>query len=83
MENKFGDRLRYLRKKQGLSQDRLSMKVGVSATMISYYEIGKARPSSDALEWLADFFGVTTDYLLGRTDYLSSQEREDENEQIN
>lgn len=61
------DRLKELRKEKGLKQQELADEINVSKSAIGMYELGKRLPPSDVLEKLADFFGVTSDYLLGRT----------------
>lgn len=64
----FGCRLQYCRKKKGLSQQALAEMINVSVRTITFWEAEERRPPIEKLEWLADFFGVTTDYILGRTD---------------
>lgn len=64
----FGDRLRELRTERGLSQDDLAQAMGYTKTAISQYELGKRVPSYPTLTKMAAYFGVTTDWLLGRTD---------------
>lgn len=64
--NSFSERLRELRQKRGISQRVLSGLCGFSSSMIGLYEAGKAEPTADALIKIADCFGVSTDYLLGR-----------------
>ena len=64
----FADRLRELRAAQNLTQDTLGKVAGVSRYAIYTYEKGKAFPAVEGLLALADYFDVTTDYLLGRTD---------------
>ena len=49
-----------------MSQSELAKVVGVSQTTVTAWETGKAEPSSSAISSLADYFNVTTDYLLGR-----------------
>ena len=65
---KFTERLKQLREEHGVSQATVSKVVGVSRYAIYAYEKGKAAPSLDGLVALADYFDVTLDYLLGRTD---------------
>lgn len=65
---KFAERLKLLREEHGLSQDKLGKEIGVSRYAIYTYEKGKASPTVEGLVMLADYFDVTTDYLLGRTD---------------
>ncbi|MBF8378516.1 helix-turn-helix transcriptional regulator [Alicyclobacillus mali] len=64
----FGERLERLRIQQGLSQDQLAEAVGLTRAAVSHYEKGRRRPDFDTVRKLADFFHVSTDYLLGLTD---------------
>lgn len=66
--NVFRERLRGLRRKKGLSQQVLSDQCGIATHAIARYERGQRCPSVKNLEILADFFGVSTDYLLGRAE---------------
>ncbi|MFC5987195.1 helix-turn-helix domain-containing protein [Marinicrinis lubricantis] len=63
-----GNRLRKLRKERGLTAKEFGQRFQLAESTISGYENGKREPDSDKLNSFADFFGVTTDYLLGRTD---------------
>ena len=65
----FHQRLRALREKRRMSRRVLSQLCGLSVNMISMYERGEKAPSVDALVQIADFFGVSTDYLLGRKNF--------------
>jgi repressor LexA len=58
--------LRKLRKDKGLSMKELGIIVGVAESTISLYENNKRQPDNVTLGHLADFFGVSVDYLLGR-----------------
>ncbi len=60
--------LRKLRKERGLTQIALQMKTGIDQSLISKFEIGERIPPTDVLIILADFYNVSIDYLLGRTD---------------
>ena len=60
-------RLRALRESRGYSQKGLAKRLDCSPSLISSYETGERSPSLQNLGELADCFGVTTDYLLGRT----------------
>lgn len=64
----FNKRLKELRLQNKLSQDRLASKTGISQSAIGNWEIGKGTPSATAVITLANYFGVTTDYLLGESD---------------
>ena len=61
----FGDRLKELRENQGLSQEKLAKKTGISNSHISLIERKQRQPGIDTLISLANFFNVSTDYLLG------------------
>lgn len=67
---KFAERLKELRIEKGLSQKQLSLEFNQEFTQaaISLWEQGKRVPSLDAARTIADFFGVTIDYLAGRED---------------
>ncbi|AEG16026.1 MAG: hypothetical protein PWP72_2102 [Thermoanaerobacter sp.] len=65
---KLSARLRELRTSRKISQTALSNAIGVSQRAISYYEAGKDIPTLDVLIRLADFFDVSLDYLVGRSD---------------
>ena len=60
------NRIKELRKKQKITQEKMSKKIGVARSTLSMYEIEKSEPDNATLLKLADFFGVSVDYLLGR-----------------
>lgn len=62
----IGQTVRNLRKQKRISQTELAKILHVSQQTITAWETGKAEPSSSAVSNLADYFNVTTDYLLGR-----------------
>lgn len=64
----FAERLRELRQDKGLSIRDLAKEVKIGASCISRWERCAADVKGSQLDILADFFGVTTDYLLGRED---------------
>lgn len=61
----FGNRLKELRTKAGLTQKQLANRLGVTASVVSYYELSERSPSPEVLVKLAGIFHVSTDYLLG------------------
>lgn len=63
-----GDRLRLLRKEKGQLQKDVARHLGISERGYQHYELGERKPDIPTLEALADYFNVSTDYLLGRTD---------------
>jgi transcriptional regulator with XRE-family HTH domain len=58
-------RLEYYRTSAGLSQLEFAQKVGMTQQRISAYELGKRQPDLETVKLFADFFGITTDELLG------------------
>ncbi len=58
--------LRSLRESKGLKQSDLAEILGITPQAYQRYEYGTSEPNMDGLAALADFYGVTTDYLLGR-----------------
>ncbi len=64
----FKDRLKGLRLNKELTQEELGKIFNVIKQTISSWENGNSRPDIDMASNIADFFEVTTDYLLGRTD---------------
>ena len=69
---KLGELLAKLRKERGILQKELANYLNVTVATISNYEKGVHAPDYETLIKLADFFDVSTDYLLQRTDYRSS-----------
>jgi len=65
----FNQRLCSLRMKKGLKQSELAKKLGVGKSTVSAYENSKTKPSIDIVLLIADYFGVSLDYLLCRTEY--------------
>ena len=62
----IGDTLKRLRTKKGLTSEELCSKIGIKGGSYRNYERNDRKPDYDTLVKLADFYGVTTDYLLGR-----------------
>ena len=70
MSSERGDfvRLKELRKKKGISQLRLATDLNTTQNTISRYETGEREPGIDELIMIADYFNVSVDYLIGRTE---------------
>lgn len=63
----FSKRLKELREKSGLSQEELAKRLNVPRTSLTHYESSDDRmPRQKRLNEIADFFGVSVDYLIGR-----------------
>ena len=63
----LGNNIRAVRKEKKLSQVELGKAVGVSRSTIANWEKGKTSPATTYILKLANFFNITTDYLLGYT----------------
>lgn len=59
--------LKQLRKERGLTQIALQMKTGIEQALLSKFENGERVPPTDTLIRLADFYGVSMDYIMCRT----------------
>lgn len=64
----FGQKLKKLRISKKMNQSQLSKVLGISTSTIGMYEQGRRFPDQVILMKIADYFDVTTDYLLGRTE---------------
>lgn len=64
----FGERLKQLRAVKNLTQKQLAIETETSERGIQNYEMGIRKPAFDVLIALADYFDVSLDYLVGRSD---------------
>ena len=64
----FSDRLALLRKSRRLTQKQLALNLQMSELAIQHYEAQRRKPAFDVLIALADYFDVSLDYLVGRSD---------------
>jgi transcriptional regulator with XRE-family HTH domain len=64
--SEFMNRLKELRKSRNLTQDEMAKKISLPRSTYSNYETGKREPDYHTLEQIAEYFGVSVDYLLGR-----------------
>jgi transcriptional regulator with XRE-family HTH domain len=68
VNNIFKERLVYLREEKNLKQKEFAEAIKIHNRNINRYELGLREPDFDTLIKIADFFNVSTDYLLGRTE---------------
>ncbi len=68
------NRIRALRKEKNITQAELGKFLKVSDRSIGFYELGERDPDTDTLRRLADYFDVSIDYLLGRSDIRDTAE---------
>jgi len=66
--SKLPERLLALRKERKLNQEDILTEFGVSIRTYRRYETGEREPTLSTLWKIADFYGVTVDYLIGRSD---------------
>lgn len=79
MTELFGKKLKALRTKRKISQKEFGKLFGLAESTIGMYERDERRPDFELLNKFADYFEVSTDYLLGRTDntILATQENDE------
>lgn len=65
---KLSERLRLLREERNLSQKGLVREMGLALNTYVRYERGEREPAASVLVRMADFYGVTIDYLVGRSE---------------
>lgn len=61
-------RIKQLREEKGISQLEFAKRINLTQQSVSAYEKGIREPSLDILKAIADFFGVSVDYILGKSD---------------
>lgn len=74
-------RLKKLRSTSGLSQREFARLFNMSPSTLAMYETGRREPDYNILSKLADYYNVSTDYLLGRTDNPYPYDENNENKQ--
>lgn len=68
----LSERLIQLKNERNFLQKDIAKNVGISLRSYQYYERGERSPDAETLSKLADYFNVSTDYLLGRSDNLDN-----------
>ena len=68
MARKFSETMSALRRERGLSQRTAAADLHISQALLSHYENGAREPGLDFVCRACDYYGVSADYLLGRTD---------------
>jgi len=66
-KSKFAGNMSKLRREKGLSQRQAASELGISQALLSHYETDAREPKLDFVVRVCDFYGVTTDFILGRT----------------
>lgn len=65
---KLAERLKELRKERGVRQEQVAVALDISMSAYCNYEQGKREPTASVLDRMADYYSVSVDYLLGRSD---------------
>ncbi len=65
---KLTERMKELRKEKNLRQEDIAAELGIAITTYCRYELGMREPAASLLERMADYYDVSVDYLLGRSD---------------
>ncbi len=68
MERSFHETLAGLRRERGKSQRLVAAELGISQALLSHYENGAREPGLGFVCRVCDYYGVTADYMLGRSD---------------
>ena len=71
----MAERIQYLRKTKGLSQEELANKMGVSRQAVSKWESEQSSPDLEKIIIMSNFFGVTTDYILKGMEPVKDKEQ--------
>lgn len=61
----LGEKIKALREERGYMQSYVAVQLGIAPNTLSGYEKNNRKPNSDMIKKLAEFYGVTIDYLLG------------------
>ena len=75
----FAQKLINLRKSRGLTQEQLALEIFVSRSMIAKYETGKAYPTNEILQRIADYFNVSVDELVQKEQLIDEHSKALEN----
>lgn len=70
----LGKIIKELRKDKGITQEELGKIIGVTTSMVGMYETNARKPSYEVLSKIAEYFNVSTDYLLGKTPFKNEEE---------
>ena len=71
----LSDKLSNLRKKRGLTQEELALELFISRSMIAKYETGKAYPTNEILQKIADYFEISVDELVQREELINEHSK--------
>lgn len=78
----YGNRLRNLRESRNLSQQDLADRLKINRSTYARYELGQTQPDFSTLQSIADFYDVSIDYILGRTNVPSRSDTKHNDSEI-
>lgn len=81
-DRSFQDVFKELRSEKNLSQDKIAEELDVSPALISKWERNISTPAPEMLEYIADYFDVSVDYLIGRSKYRNLEKENSEIDNI-
>ena len=81
-DRSFQDVFKELRSEKNLSQDKIAEELDVSPALISKWERNISTPAPEMLEYIADYFDVSVDYLIGRSKYKNLEKENSEIDNI-
>ena len=73
---KIAERIKYLREEKGMSQAELGRAMNVARMTINNYEVDKRSPDIAFTLKLADYFDVTIDYLIGKSEFKKQNDKD-------
>ncbi|GAB4073228.1 helix-turn-helix transcriptional regulator [Barrientosiimonas marina] len=76
--NTLGKRMKWLREKKDLKQNKVAETLGITAYQLSRYESGKSKPDPKLIASIANYYDVTTDYLLGHNSQETAVDPEED-----
>lgn len=76
------NRIKQLREERGLLQSEIGTYLGITGNAVGFYENGKRDIPTEVLKKLSDYFDVSIDYLLGKSDVRNPKHENDINEEL-
>ncbi len=78
----FIEKLNKLLLKNNVTRAKLIEDIGIGKNQIKYWEVHQNTPNAETIKKIADYFGVTVEYLIGDEDYPDSSEENDEKKEL-
>lgn len=81
-DRQFQDVFKELRLEKKFSQDKLAKELEVSSSLVSKWENSQSTPAPEMLEYIADYFNISVDYLIGRSKFRNLEFNNSETDNI-